>query len=87
MSLILKDGRKIRSRTEFGFEGKIWSLLQMYHIKREPWFGGAKLNGVNYRRLMDQNEEIINRIQAIFIEMNEVVISEDKIYIYCDRHQ
>ena len=55
--------------------------------KRETGFGGTKLNGVNYRRLIDRNEEIINRIQAIFIEMNEVVISEDKIYIYCDRHQ
>ena len=29
----------------FGLEEKICSLIQMYHIKREAWFGGTKLNG------------------------------------------
>ena len=87
MKEILKEGSKDRNIVEFGLEDRIVVLFQVYHIKREAWFGGSKLNGVNWRRLMDQNEEIINRIQAIFIEMNEVVISEDKIYIYCDRHQ
>ena len=42
----------------------------MYHIKREAWIGGAKLNEVNCRRLMDKNEEIINKIRDMFIEMN-----------------
>ena len=50
---ILKDWIKIRNRAEFGLEDKICSLLQIYHIKREAWFGGAKLNGVNCRRLMN----------------------------------
>ena len=40
----------------------------MYHIKREAWFGDAKLKGVNSRRLMDKNEEIINKIRDMFIE-------------------
>ena len=31
----------------------------MYHIKREALVGGVKLNEVNCRRLMDQNELII----------------------------
>ena len=52
---ILKDGRRFRNSSEFGLEEKICSLLQMYHIKREAWFGGAKLNGVNCRRLMDKS--------------------------------
>ena len=41
----------------------------MYHIKREAWFSGAKLNGVNYKWLMDKNKEIRNKIRDIFIEM------------------
>ena len=49
---ILKDGRRLRNRTEFGIEDKICSLLQTYHIKREAWFGGVKLNGVNCRKLV-----------------------------------
>ena len=58
----------------------------MYYIKREAWFSGAKLNGVNCRRLMDQNEEIINRIGDIFIKMNKGTVSEDNIKMYCDKH-
>ena len=84
---ILKDGRRHRNRTEFDLEDKICSLLQMYHIKREVWFGGAKLNGANCRRLMDKNEDIINRIRDIFIEMNEGTVSEDNINIYCKEHK
>ena len=84
---ILKDGRRKRNRAEFGLEEKIWSLLQVYHIKREVWFGGAKLNGVNCIRLMDKNEEIINRIRDIFIEMNEGTVSEDNINMYCKEHK
>ena len=71
----LNDGRRKRNRTEFGLEDRICSLLQMYHIKREAWFGGAKLNCVNCRRLMDKNEEIINRISDIFIKMNKGTVS------------
>ena len=56
----LKEGRKIRNKTESSLEDRICTLLQMYHIKREAWFSGAKLNGVKCRRLMDQNELIIN---------------------------
>ena len=63
---ILKDGRRKRNRAEFGLEEKICALLQMYHIKREAWFGGAKKNGVHCRRLMDKNEDIINSIRDIF---------------------
>ena len=63
---MLKDGRRQKNRAESGLEEKICSLLQMYHIKREAWFGGAKLNGVSCRRLMDKNEEIINSIRDIF---------------------
>ena len=48
----------------------------MYHIKQEAWFGGAKLDGVNCRRLMDKNEYIINSIRDIFIEMNKGTISK-----------
>ena len=43
----------------------------MYHIKREAWFGGAKLNGVNCRRLMDQHKVIINIIRDTFIDINK----------------
>ena len=43
----------------------------MYNIKREAWLGGAKLNGVNCRRLMDKNENIISSIRDIFIEINK----------------
>ena len=53
-------------------------MLQMYHIKREVWFGGVKLNGVNCRRLMDKNEKIINSIRDICIEMNKGTVSENK---------
>ena len=63
---MLKDGRRKRNRAEFGLEEKICSLLQRYHIKREAWFGGAKLNGMNCRRLMDKNKDIINSISDIF---------------------
>ena len=59
----------------------------MYHIKREAWFGGAKLNGVNCRRLMEKNEEIINSIRDIFIEMNKGTVSENNIDIYCKYHK
>ena len=59
----------------------------MYHIKQEPWFGGAKLNGVNYRRLMDKNEEIINNVRDIFIEMNKGTISDENINMYCNKHK
>ena len=40
----------------------------MYHIKREAWFGGAKLNGVNCRRLIDQHEVIINNIRDVLLK-------------------
>ena len=59
----------------------------MYLIKREAWFGGSKLNGVNCRRLMDKNEEIINSIRDIFIEMNKGTASENNINIYCKEHK
>ena len=62
-------------------------MLQTYHIKREAWFGGAKLNGVNCRRLMDESEEIINSIRDIVIEMNKGIVSEDNINIYCNEHK
>ena len=79
---ILKDGRRQRNRAEFGLEEKICSLLQMYHIKGEAWFDGAKLNEINCRRLMDKNEEIINKIRDIFIEMNKGTVSEENIHNY-----
>ena len=66
MKEILKDKRRLRNRAEFGLEEKICALLQIYYIKREAWFGGAKLDEVNCRRLMDKNEEIINKIRDMF---------------------
>ena len=68
-------------------EDRICTLLQIYYIKREAWFGGAKLNEVNCRRLMDQLKVIINNIQDIFIDMNKRTITEDNMNIYCDRHK
>ena len=59
----------------------------MYHIKREAWFGGSKLNGVNCRRLMDKNEEIIDSIRENFIEMNKGTVSEENINMYCNEHK
>ena len=59
----------------------------MYHIKREAWFGGAKLNGVNCRRLMNKNEDIINKIRDMFIEMNKGTVTEENINMYCDEHK
>ena len=73
--------------TEFGLEDKICSLLHTYNIKREAWFGGTKLNGVNCRRLMEKNEEIINSIRDIFIEKNKGTVSENTIDIYCNSHK
>ena len=46
----LKDRIILINRAEFNLKDEICSLLQIYHIKREIWFGGAKLNGVNCRR-------------------------------------
>ena len=43
-----KGRQKNRNRVDFGLEDIICILLQMYHIKREAWFGNDKLNGVNY---------------------------------------
>ena len=57
------------------------SLLQMYHIKQESWFGSAKLNGVNCRKLMDKDKVIINKIRDIFIEINKSTASEENIHI------
>ena len=62
----LKDGRRFRNRTGFGLEEKICSLLQMYNIKRETWCVGAKLNGVNCRRLMDKNTAFALSFQLSF---------------------
>ena len=62
-------------------------MLQTYHIKREVWFGGTKLNGVNCRRLMEKNEEIINSLRDILIEMKKVTVSDDDIHMYCDKHK
>ena len=84
---MFKRWEKIRNRAEFGLEDKIYSLLQIYHIKREACFCGAKLNGVNYRRLMDKNEEMINNIRDIFIEMNKGTVSDENINMYCDNTQ
>ena len=36
---------------------------------------------------MDKNEEIINKIRDIFIEMNKGTVSEENIYIYCDKYK
>ena len=49
----------------------------MYRTKREVWFSGAKLDGVNCRRLMGKNEDIINSIRDIFFEMNKGTVSEN----------
>ena len=38
----------------------------MYHIKREAWFGGTKLYEVNCRRLIDKNEETLNKNKRYF---------------------
>ena len=43
-----KGRQKNRNRVDFDLEDIICILLQMYHIKREAWFGNAKLNAVNY---------------------------------------
>ena len=59
----------------------------MYHIKREVWFGGSKLNDVNCRRLMDKNEDIIISTRDILIEMNKCTVSENSISIYCKEHK
>ena len=32
---ILKEGRKDRNRADFGLEDRIYTLFQMYYIKRE----------------------------------------------------
>ena len=45
-----------------------------------------ELNGVNCRRLMDKNEEIINNIRDIFIEMNKGTVSDKNINMCCDKH-
>ena len=84
---ILKEGRRKRNIKEFGLEDKRCTLLHMYHIKIDAWFGGAKLNGVNCRRLMEKNEEIINSIRDICIEMNKGTVSENTIDIYCEYHK
>ena len=42
------------------------TFLQTYHVKQEAWFGGDKLNGLKCRRLMDQNEVIINNIRYMY---------------------
>ena len=84
---ILKEDTKIRNRVVFAFEVKIFSLLQMYYIKQDAWFGGDKLAGVNCRRFMDQNEVIINIIRDICIEMNKCTVSEDKMNMYCDKYK
>ena len=84
---ILKEDRKDRNITEFGLEDKICTLLQIYHIKREAWFGGDKLNEVNYRRFMDQYKVIINNIRDIFIEINKGTVVEENINLYCDKHK
>ena len=55
-------------------------------IKREAWFGSAKLNGMNCRRLMDKNEEIINKIRDFF-EINYGTVSEENSNIYCNEHK
>ena len=59
----------------------------MYHIKREVWFGSAKLNGVKCRRLMDQHEVMINKIRNIFIETNKGIAIKGYINMYCDKHK
>ena len=64
----LKEGRKIRNKTESSLEDRICTLLQMYHIKREVWFGGAKVNRVNYRRLIDQNKVIIKLLKMYLLQ-------------------
>ena len=83
----LKDGRIFRNQKEFGLVDKICSLLQTYDIKREVWFGGSKLYGVNCRRFMDKNEEIIISIRDILIETNKGTVSNDSINMYCDKHK
>ena len=64
---ILSAGRRKRNMIEFGLQDKICSLLHTYNIKREAWFGGTKLNGVNCRRLMDKNEDIVSSIKDILL--------------------
>ena len=56
-------------------------------LNEKPGFGGAKLNGVNCRTLMDKNEEIINSIRDIFIEMNKDTVSENNMNIYCKEYK
>ena len=59
----------------------------MYHIKRETWFGGTKLNEVNCRRSIYHHEVIINNIRDIFIDMNKGTITEYNINNHCDKHK
>ena len=77
----------MRSRAEFGLEEQICFLLQRYYIKRESWFGDAKLNGVNVKRFMDKYEEIINNVQDLFLEINKGEVSVENINNYCDKHK
>ena len=85
---MLKHWRIFRNRAEIGFEDKIWSLFRNYDTKWEACFGGDTLNGVNCRRWMDKNEEIINSIRDIFlIETNKDTLSDDNINMYCDKQK
>ena len=59
----------------------------MCHIKREAWFGGTKLNGVNYSRLIDEYEAIIKNIREIFIDTNKGIVIEDSINNVCDKYR
>jgi len=51
---ILKDGRRFRSRAEFGLEDKIYVLLQTYHIKREAWFGGTIIRFIERKKRISE---------------------------------
>ena len=62
-------------------------IASKYHVKREAWFGGDKLKGVNYRILINKNEEIIYNIRDIFIGMNKGTVSYENINMYCDKHK
>ena len=63
-----------------GLEKRINMLLHKYHTKCEVF--GEKLNGVNCRRLMKNDADIIDRTRLIFILWAGIVSDDDNIFDY-----
>ena len=59
-------------------EDRVNAIPCFYNMKREAWNAG-KLTGVDCKRLMNNHDDIINKVLQIFLDSNKGEVPDEEI--------